>query len=78
MPRGKRKTYSEKLAELQEAIHSLESQLKELKSQERELTKMKKEEELKQIADILEEKNISPEDLVELLSEAENEKQEAC
>lgn len=68
MPRGRRKTYSEKLSELQEAIHSLEAQLKELKSQERELLKAKKDEELKQIADIMEEKNMTAEDLVEFLS----------
>lgn len=69
MPRGKRKTYSEKLSELREAIHSLEAQLKELKTQERELLKVKKDEELKQIADIMEEKNMTAEELVDILNE---------
>lgn len=78
MPRGKRKTYSEKLSELQEAVHATELQLKELKAQERELLKAQKEEELKLIADILEEKNMTAQELVEILNEAsEQEEQEA-
>lgn len=76
MPRGKRKTYSEKLYEIQEAIRSLEEQLKELKAQERDLQKMKKEEELRQIAEILESRNLSPDELVELLNETSQ--PEAC
>lgn len=69
MPRGKRRTYIEKLSELQEAIHSMEAQLKELKLQERELLKAKKEEELKQIAEIMEEKNMTAEELVGILND---------
>lgn len=67
MPRGKRKTYSERIAELQEAIHALEAQLKDLKAQERELQKAKKEEELRQLADLLEEKNLTAEELAGIL-----------
>lgn len=69
MPRGKRKTYTEKLQELQGSIREAEQQLKDLKSQERELLKARKEEELRQIADILEEKNLTAEALVGILSD---------
>ena len=69
MPRGKRKTYSEKLEELQQEIHSVELQLKELKAQERELQKVKKDEELRQIADLLEEKNLTAQELVGILND---------
>lgn len=69
MPRGKRKTYSEKLLELQEEIHATELQLKDLKAQERELQKVKKAEELRQIADLMEEKNLTAEELVGILND---------
>lgn len=69
MPRGKRKTCLEKLGEVQGMIQALEGQLKELKVQERELLKAQRDEELKQIADIMEENNLTAEDLVSILSD---------
>lgn len=69
MPRGKRKTYTEKIQELQEEIHAVELQLKELKVQEKDLLKVKREEELKQIADLLEEKNMTAQELAGILNE---------
>lgn len=69
MPRGKRKTYTEKILELQEEIHAVELQLKELKVQEKDFLKVKREEELKQIADLLEEKNMTAQELAGILNE---------
>ena len=63
MPRGKRKTCGEKLEEIRGQIELLEAQLQELKSREKVLLKEKREEELKQIVEILEERNLSVEDL---------------
>lgn len=68
MPRGKRKTCAEKLQEIRTAISAQEAQLKELKQQERELLKQKKEEELRQIVEIMEERNMTPGELVEVLN----------
>lgn len=67
MPRGKRKTYSEKLSELQEEIRVAEQRVKELKTQERELLKAQKDEELKQIAEIMEEHNLTAQELAGIL-----------
>lgn len=71
MPRGKRKTCAEKLEEVRNVIAVQEAQLKELKQQERELLKQRKEEELRQVVEIMEERNMSPEDLVGILSGTE-------
>lgn len=73
MPRGKRKTCMEKLEEIRAAISAQEAQLKELKQQERELLRQKKEEELRQIVEIMEERNMSPRELVEILNDSETE-----
>ncbi len=58
MPRGKRKTCSEKLEEVSGMIEALETQLKELKAREKQLLKEKREEELKQIAELLDERDM--------------------
>ena len=70
MPRGKRKTCSEKLGEIREQISALECQLQELKAREKTLLKEKRDEELKQIVEILEERNVRIEELPEILDQA--------
>lgn len=71
MPRGKRKSCDEKLGEVQNEIISLELQLKNLRAQEKELLKAKREEELQHIISIMEEKNMTADDLVRILEEPE-------
>ena len=53
MPRGKKKSCTEKLSEVREMIDALEAQIKDLKAREKELLKERREEDLKHIADIL-------------------------
>ena len=60
MPRGRKKTCTEKLEELRTAISAQEAQLRELRQQEKELLRQKKEEELRQI--------VTPGELVEILN----------
>ncbi|WP_125140021.1 H-NS histone family protein [Clostridium transplantifaecale] len=69
MPRGKRKTCTEKLCEVREMIEALETQLKDLKAKEKELLKERREEDLKHIADILEERNLTPDELAGILDQ---------
>lgn len=69
MPRGKRKTCTEKLCEVREMIDALETQLKDLKAKEKELLKERREEDLKHIADILEERNLTPDELAGILDQ---------
>lgn len=69
MPRGKRKTCTEKLCEVREMIDALETQLKDLKTKEKELLKERREEDLKHIADILEERNLTPDELAGILDQ---------
>ncbi len=76
MPRGKRKTCSEKLEEVSGMIEALETQLKELKAREKQLLKEKREEELKQIAELLDERDMTPEGLIEILDRLESEEEE--
>ena len=45
-----------------------EAQLRELRQQEKELLRQKKEEELRQIVEIMEERNMTPGELVEILN----------
>ena len=68
MPRGRKKTCTEKLEELRTAISAQEAQLRELRQQEKELLRQKKEEELRQIVEIMEERNMTPGELVESLN----------
>lgn len=68
MPRGRKKTCAEKLEELRTAISAQEAQLRELRQQEKELLRQKKEEELRQIVEIMEERNMTPGELVEILN----------
>ncbi|WP_251496400.1 hypothetical protein [Otoolea muris] len=75
MPRGKRKTCSEKLEEVSGMIEALETQLKELKAREKQLLKEKREEELKQIAELLDERDMTPEGLIEILDRLESEEE---
>ena len=75
MPRGRRKTCTEKLEELRTAISAQEAQLKELRQQEKELLREKKEEELRQIVEIMEERNMTPGELVEILNSPEQSEQ---
>ena len=77
MPRGKRKTCSEKLEEVSGMIEALETQLKELKAREKQLLKEKREEELKQIAELLDERDMTPEGLIEILDRLESEEEES-
>ena len=67
MPRGKRKTSREKLEELRETIASQEAQLKELRQREKELLKQQKEEELRRLARMMEEQQVSADKLAEIL-----------
>lgn len=69
MPRGKRKTCTEKLCEVREMIDALETQLKDLKAKEKELLKERRDEDLKHIADILEERNLTPDELAGILDQ---------
>ena len=69
MPRGKRKTCGEKLEEIREQIDILECQLQELKAKEKTLLKEKRERELAQIARILQERNVTVEELPEILDQ---------
>ena len=69
MPRGKRKTCGEKLEELRDQIELLECQLQELKAKEKTLLKEKRERELAQIARILQERNVTVEELPEILDQ---------
>ena len=69
MPRGRRKTSSEKLSEIREAIEGLEKQLQERKMREKELLREKREEELGQLAEILEARNLTPGDLAGILDQ---------
>ncbi|MCB6610242.1 hypothetical protein V3C10_10235 [[Clostridium] symbiosum] len=69
MPRGKRKTCTEKLCEVREMIEALETQIKDLKAKEKELLKERREEDLKHIADILEERNLTPDELAGILDQ---------
>ncbi|MCI9583008.1 hypothetical protein D3Z50_09855 [Clostridiaceae bacterium] len=75
MPRGKRKTCSEKLEEVSGMIEALEAQIKELKAREKQLLKEKREEELKQIAELLDERDMTPEGLIEILDRLESEEE---
>ena len=75
MPRGERKTCSEKLEEVSGMIEALETQLKELKAREKQLLKEKREEELKQIAELLDERDMTPEGLIEILDRLESEEE---
>ena len=75
MPRGKRKTCSEKLEEVSGMIEALETQLKELKAREKQLLKEKREEELKQIAELLDERDMTPEGLIEILDRLESQEE---
>ena len=75
MPRGRRKTCTEKLEELRTAISAQEAQLKELRQQEKELLRQKKEEERRQIVEIMEERNMTPGELVEILNSPEQSEQ---
>ena len=75
MPRGKRKTCSETLDEVSGMIEALETQLKELKAREKQLLKEKREEELKQIAELLDERDMTPEGLIEILDRLESEEE---
>lgn len=68
MPRGRKKTCTEKLEELRTVISAQEAQLRELRQQEKELLRQKKEEELRQIVEIMEERNMTPGELVEILN----------
>ena len=70
-------TCGEKLEEIRGQIELLEAQLQELKSREKVLLNEKREEELKQIVEILEERNLSVEDLTGILDRAEEEKCQA-
>ena len=72
MPRGRRKTCNEKLDELRGAIESLEAQLRELKAREKELLREKREEELEQIANFLEERNLTAGELAGILDQTES------
>ena len=71
MPRGKRKTYSEKLEEVRAAIEGTEKQLRELKNREKELLREKREDELNQIAELLEERNLTPGQLAQVLDQVD-------
>ena len=75
MPRGKRKTCSEQLEEVSGMIEALEAQIKELKAREKQLLKEKREEELKQIAELLDERDMTPEGLIEILDRLESEEE---
>ena len=75
MPRGKRKTCSEKLEEVSGMIEALEAQIKEVKAREKQLLKEKREEELKQIAELLDERDMTPEGLIEILDRLESEEE---
>lgn len=70
MPRGKRKTCTEKLEELRTAIDFQETQLKELRQREKELLKQKKEEDLRRLAQMMEEQHVSADRLEEILRES--------
>ena len=70
MPRGKRKTSREKLEELRETIASQEAQLKELRQREKELLKQQKEEELRRLARMMEEQQVSADKRAEIWKEA--------
>lgn len=78
MPRGKRKTCVEKLEELRGLIEDLEAQLRELKTKEKELLKEKKEEELRQIAELLEDRNLTTDQLTEILNQVGAKECTAC
>ncbi len=69
MPRGKKKSCTEKLSEVREMIDALEAQIKNLKAREKELLKERREEDLKHIADILEERNLTPDELAGMLDQ---------
>lgn len=69
MPRGRRKTCEEKLEELRVMISSQELQLKELRQKEKELLKQKKEEDLRCLAQLMEEQHVSADRLAEILKE---------
>lgn len=70
MPRGRRKTCEEKLEELRRVIASQETQLKELRQKEKELLKQKKEEDLRRLAQMMEEQHVSADRLEEILRES--------
>lgn len=70
MPRGRRKTCEEKLEELRRVIDSQETQLKELRQKEKELLKQKKEEDLRRLAQMMEEQHVSADRLEEILRES--------
>ena len=78
MPRGKRKTCVEKLEEVRGLIEELESQLRELKTKEKELLKEKKEEELRQLAELLEDRNLTAGQLAEILNQVGTKECAAC
>ncbi len=56
-------------------IEALEAQIKELKAREKQLLKEKREEELKQIAELLDERDMTPEGLIEILDRLESEEE---
>ncbi len=70
MPRGKRRTCSEKLESLRGEIEEVEAQLRELKARERELLREKREAELGQLAQLLEERNLTPQEAAQILDGA--------
>ena len=65
MPRGKKKSCTEKLSEVREMIDALEAQIKDLKAREKELLKERREEDLKHI----EERNLTPDELAGMLDQ---------
>lgn len=69
MPRGKKKSCTEKICEIREMIDALEAQIKDLKAKEKDLLKVRREEDLKHIADILEERNLTPDELAGILDQ---------
>lgn len=70
MPRGRRKTCEEKLEELRTVIASQENQLKKLRQREKELLKQKKGEDLRRLAQMMEEQHVSADRLEKILRES--------
>ena len=70
MPRGKRKRAEKTGGAEEKRLTSQEAQLKELRQREKELLKQQKEEELRRLARMMEEQQVSADKLAEILKEA--------
>lgn len=67
MPRGMRRSAEDKLNDVNIAIQATEEQLKELKIQKKDLEKEVEHEKLKKLLEAMEESNMSPEDLINMI-----------